>query len=65
MHLRRDSSDGDVAFLLSIAVRDPFVVYANERARLRTLASSSRGTDRAALITGAAEELLQRLEAQR
>lgn len=58
--LRRDPSDGDVSFLLSLAVREPFVVYAPERERLRRLAGAPfRHTARAELVAEAAEELLQ------
>jgi hypothetical protein len=58
--LRRDPSDGDVAFLLSLAVRDPFVVYAPERERLRRLADVPfRRTARASIVAEAAAELLE------
>jgi len=58
--LRRDSSDGDVSFLLSLAVREPFVVYAAERERLRRLSDVPfRRTARAEVVAESAEELLR------
>ena len=58
--LRRDPTDGDVSFLLSLAVREPFVVYATERERLRRLSEVPfRRTARAEIVAEAAEELLR------
>lgn len=57
--LRRDPSDGEASFLISLAVREPFVVYAAERERLRRLADVPfRRTARAEIVAEAAEELL-------
>lgn len=57
--LRRDTSNTDAAFLLSVAVREPFIVYHDDRVRLRRLLSSNRGeAGRELLIAKAAEELL-------
>jgi len=56
--LRRDASDGDVSFLLSVAVRDPFVVYPAERHRLRRLTCSPGRSSREWLLAEAAEHLL-------
>lgn len=58
--LRRDSSDVDIAFLLSVAVREPLVVYGDDRSRLRGLLSRNRGGEgtRERLIADAADQLL-------
>lgn len=56
--LRRDASDGDVAFLLSVVVRDPFVVYPTERHRLRRFASTAGRSHREQLLAQAAEHVL-------
>lgn len=58
--LRRDSSDVDVSFLLSVAVREPLLVYGHDRSRLRGLLSRNQGGGgvRERLIADAAEQLL-------
>jgi hypothetical protein len=56
--LKRDPSDGQVAFLLSLAVREPFIVYGSERARLRRLLSVPARSDRDVLLAEVAEQLL-------
>ncbi len=56
--LRRDPSDRDVAFLLSLSVREPFVVYSDERVRLRRLGSMRGRSTRELLLVEAVEELL-------
>lgn len=56
--LRRDPSDGDVAFLISLAVRDPFVVYTAERTRLRRLIAAQGRSARELLLAEAAEHLV-------
>lgn len=56
--LKRDPSDGQVAFLLSLAVREPFLVYGSERARLRRLLSAPARSDRDVLLAQVAEQLL-------
>jgi hypothetical protein len=58
--LKRDPSDGQVAFLVSLAVREPFIVYGSERARLRRLLSAPARSDRDVLLAQSAEHLLAR-----
>ncbi len=58
--LRRDPSDRDVAFLLSLIVREPFVVYSTERVRLRRLLSTQGKSAREVLLGEAAEQLLEK-----
>lgn len=57
--LRKDPSDSEIAFLLSLAVREPFVLYAGERARLRRVPSDTRSA-RELLMADAARQLLAR-----
>ncbi len=65
-HLRRDPSDREVGFLLSVGVRDPFVVYAAERERLRRMANAPfRTTKRAVLLAEVAAELLRLAQLRR
>ncbi len=56
--LRRDPSDRDIAFLLSLSVREPFVVYSDERVRLRRLGSTRGHSMRELLLAEAVEQLL-------
>lgn len=56
-HLRRDPRDGDVAFLITLAVREPSVVYPSELQRLRGLLRRG-ATTREQAIADAAEYLL-------
>lgn len=58
VQLRRDPSDSDVAFLLTLAVRSPFVVYRGERDRLRGLVRERPSTTRELVIADAAERFL-------
>ncbi|MCZ7679828.1 MAG: hypothetical protein M5U28_14115 [Sandaracinaceae bacterium] len=58
--LRRDPSDGEIAFLLSLIVRDPFITYSTERVRLRRFLSMQGRSARELLIAEAAEQLLAR-----
>ncbi len=58
--LRRDPSDRDVSFLLSLCVREPFVVYSDERARLRRLLAGQGRSTRERLVAEVAEQLLAR-----
>lgn len=59
--LQRDPSDRDVAFLLTLAVRKPLVIYDSEADRLRKLArAQTGGARRDAVIAEAVEQLLAR-----
>ena len=55
--LRRDPTDGDVAFLVSVSSREPCVVYESERRRLRRLTRSS-SSPRSEILAQAAQLLL-------
>lgn len=55
--LRRDPTDREVAFIVSVLARRPRVLYAPERERLRRLAGRS-STAREQLLAEAAEHLL-------
>lgn len=57
--LRRDPSDADVALLLTIGVRDPFVIYPAERVRLRRFARLPGRSSREVLLVQASADLLQ------
>jgi hypothetical protein len=55
--LRRDPHDRELGFLISLAVREPFVVYDGERRFLRQLVGYG-GSERACTIADVARALL-------
>ncbi len=56
--LRRDPTDRDLAFLISLVAREPLVVYPGERSRLRQLSEVRDTTHRGGALRAVARALL-------